>query len=280
MPIHELNDPERLFNSLALEPERSALLCAFLDSFGDGDAAWTWRAGGATNISFLVYLTRTAYSPILFGFGPPAGIEQLLDNALPHLPERLLLNSPAAHRDAIERVFFHEMQADLIFAMTPHDLALSDRRVQVIELGAGDLADVQRLMEQYPGNFFRADELRSGLHLGVREGGRLVAFASAPIVSARYRRAFVSNVVTDERARRKGHARALNHALASRLFDQGIEVIGLGVFEANTAARALYESLGFRLQYHNLFGPVSVRGIRGRHDEPTSSHAPAGTARE
>lgn len=261
MPVHELNDPERLFNSLALEPERSALLCAFLDTFGPGDSAWTWRAGGATNISFLVYLTRTAYSPILFGFGPPAGMEQLLDNAQPHLPERLLLNFPADHRDAIERVFFHETQADLIFSMMPQDLALPERRVPVAELGQSDLADVQRLMSQYPGNFFRADELGSGLHLGVRDGGRLVAFASAPIVSTRFRRAFLSNVVTDENARRKGYARALSHALATRLFDQGIEVIGLGVFAANTAARALYESIGFHFQYHNLFGPGSVRGV-------------------
>jgi ribosomal protein S18 acetylase RimI-like enzyme len=260
MPVHELNDPERLFNSLALEPERSALLCAFLDTFGPGDSAWTWRAGGATNISFLVYLTRTAYSPILFGFGPPAGMEQLLDNALPHLPERMLLHFPVNHRDAIERVFFHEMKADLIFSMTRQDLAPPERRVSVAEIGESDLVDVQKLMSQYPDNFFRDDELRSGLHLGVRDGGRLVAFTSAPVVSTRFRRAFLSNVVTDESARRKGYARALSHALAARLFEQGTEVIGLGAFAANTAARALYESLGFHFQYHNLFGPGAVRG--------------------
>jgi ribosomal protein S18 acetylase RimI-like enzyme len=260
MPVHEMNDPEHLFNSLAVEPELSALLCAFLDTFGPGDSAWTWRAGGATNISFLVYLTRTAYSPILFGFGPAAGMEQLLDNALPYLPERLLLHFPVHHRDAIERVFFHEMQADLIFSMTPQDLAFPERRVPAVEIGESDLADVQRLMSQYPDNFFRDDELRSGLHMGVRDGGRLVAFASAPVVSTRFRRAFLSNVVTDESARRKGYARAVVHALASQLFEQGIQVIGLGAFAANPAARGLYESIGFRFQYHNLFGPGSVRG--------------------
>jgi len=261
MPVHEIDDPRLLFNSLSVERERSALLGAFLSTYGRGDAAWTWRAGGATNISFLVYLTNTSYSPILFGFGPAAGIENLLLAARPRIPEKLLLHFPAAHADAIERLFFHETRPDLIFSLTRDDLALPPRRANVVEIGPNDAREVEELMSKsYPANFFRAEQLRDGVHLGVREGGRLVAFASAPLVARDYRRAFVSNVVTREDTRRKGLAAAVNHALAERLFAAGIDVIGLGVFAANVGGRALCESLGYRFRYHVLFGPGTLRG--------------------
>lgn len=263
MPVHEIDDPKRLFNSLAVEPERSALLAAFLSTYGRGDAAWTWRAGGATNISFLVYLTNTSYSPILFGFGPPAGIENLLLAARPHIAERVLLHVPAPHAEAVERLFFHEMRADLIFSLTPADLALPRRRATVVELGPNDAGEIEALLgASYPGHFFRAEQLRDGVHLGIREGGRLAAFASAPIVAREFRRAFVSNVVTRADARRKGLAQALNSALAERLFAQGVEIVGLGVFAENAAGRALCESLGYRFRYHVLFGPGTLRGAR------------------
>ncbi len=261
MPVHEINDPRRLFHSLLVDPERSALLGAFLATFGSGDAAWTWRAGGATNISFLIYLTNTSYSPILFGFGPPAGIENLLLAARARIPEKVLLHVPVAHAEAVERLFFHEMRPDLIYSLSRGDLALPRRRATIVEIGPTDAREVEELLSaSYPGNFFRTEQLRAGIHVGIREGGQLAAFASAPIVARDYRRAFVSNVVTRDDARRKGLAYAVNHALAERLFAQGVDIIGLGVFASNAGGGALFESLGYQFRYHVLFGPGTLRG--------------------
>lgn len=260
MPVHRMEDPERIFASLSTEAEKSALLAAFLGTFGDADAAWTWRAGGATNISFLIYLTHTSFSPILFGYGPPTGIENLLDAARSHLPDRLRLHFPVEHRGAVERFFFHAMKPDRIFALGRGRLDEPPRRVKVVELGEGDSSEIAELFTEYPDNFFQPQQLRDGMHLGVREGGKLVAFASAPIVSPRFARAAVSNVITRKSHRGKGIARALNHALARQLFERGVEYIGLGVFEGNESARSLFESLGYHSQYRVLFGPGTVRG--------------------
>jgi ribosomal protein S18 acetylase RimI-like enzyme len=59
------------------------------------------------------------------------------------------------------------------------------------------------------------------------------------------RSAFVYDVRIDNQFQRRGYGLQAFHALETVARDMGITTIGLHVFGHNTAARALYEKLGF-----------------------------------
>lgn len=65
------------------------------------------------------------------------------------------------------------------------------------------------------------------------------------------RGAFVYNVQIDEQFQRRGYATQAFQALEALARDMGLAAISLHVFGHNTAARALYEKLGFVTK--NLF---------------------------
>lgn len=265
MPVARIDDPKRVFASLSLERERSAILAAFLGSFESGDGAWAWRAGGATNISFVVYLAHSPLSPIVFGYGPPSGIDSLLSAAMPVLPPRLLLHFPVAQRDAFARLFTLEVDAFTSYSLVSADLAEPDRTVTPVELAPGMGEDLAGLLAHDPVSAFQPEHLRgeplqAGIALGLRESGRLVGVASAPIVSGAFPRAVITHLVIAPEERRKGIAAALHFALARRLFDEGIEVIGMMARDGIEPAHALLASLGYIRRGHVLFGAGVLRG--------------------
>ncbi len=59
------------------------------------------------------------------------------------------------------------------------------------------------------------------------------------------RRAFIFNIEIDERFRRRGYALQAMTRLEDEARHMGLESIGLHVFGHNTAARPLYEKLGY-----------------------------------
>ena len=228
VPVSRIRDPKRISALLSLEPERTAILAAFLGTFGPGDGAWAWRAGGATNISFVVHLTRSPRSPILFGYGPPAGTENLLAAALPELPERLLLHFPAADREALARVFTMDVASHTVFSLVRGDPAGPDR------MGKGARTTEQEREE------------------------------AAPVVSREYRTAFLERVATPAEGRPAATAAARHAALARSLFDEGVETIGTVVRDDDDAGRARLATLGYVAQGHVLIGIGVLRGARRR----------------
>jgi ribosomal protein S18 acetylase RimI-like enzyme len=159
------------------------------------------------------------------------------------------------------------------------------------DLFAGDRARALRLLESAiaaPGN----DTSRDGVIVAVIGGevaGALAAFPAAEgiarrrrlIVRALRRRApwhwwrlwriaqmgedgpeaprdslYIDALATDERFRRRGVARALLDAAAERARSVGLATLALDTTAANTGARALYESAGFRLTGELPAGPV------------------------
>lgn len=275
MPVARIDDPRRVLASIALEPERSALLAAILGGFGAGDAAWAWRAGGATNIAFVVLLARTPFGPSLFGYGFPAGVDNLLHAALPELPESLRLHFPTEHREPLDRLFTSQLVPHRVSAIALADLAEPDERVKPIALGDSDAAEVGAFVAARGEPALAPDELRAGLHLGLRDGGRLVALASAPVVAPAFRRAFVARLAAPPGRRGRAAAAALHFALARRLLDEGIEFAAHQCPESDATACALSKSLGYHAQYHALFGPGRLRGTREGPRE-AAPHAPAG----
>jgi ribosomal protein S18 acetylase RimI-like enzyme len=66
------------------------------------------------------------------------------------------------------------------------------------------------------------------------------------------RTAFIYNVEIDAPYRRQGHAKRAFTALEPIARELGTNTIGLHVFAYNTAAQALYESLGYRVTGLNM----------------------------
>ena len=91
---------------------------------------------------------------------------------------------------------------------------------------------------QTPGHFFvRLQDADSGA-----EAGTLWWEESA---KAGVRQAYVYNIEIDERARRRGYARAAFHELERVARGRGVHHLGLHVFGHNRGARRLYDELGF-----------------------------------
>jgi ribosomal protein S18 acetylase RimI-like enzyme len=70
------------------------------------------------------------------------------------------------------------------------------------------------------------------------------------------RMAFIYQVYVEPGHRRRGHARAAFLALEPIVAALGVSGLGLHVFAHNTAAQALYRSLGYDVSSLNMFKPL------------------------
>lgn len=117
---------------------------------------------------------------------------------------------------------------------------------------APEMLALARLTE--PGPFLARTHTMGGF-VGVRSGGRLLAMAGE-----RFRppgHVEISGVCTHPDARGQGLARRLSAAVGARIQARGEQPF-LHAWQTNTAAIALYESLGFRLRT-----PVHVAVLEG-----------------
>lgn len=116
---------------------------------------------------------------------------------------------------------------------------------ELLRLGEPDAADMLALATlTEPGPFLPRTHVM-GDFLGVRQGGRLLAMAGERFRVPGY--AEVSGVCTHPDARGMGLARRLSAAIAARIQARGEQPF-LHAWDTNTAAIALYETLGFRLR--------------------------------
>jgi GNAT superfamily N-acetyltransferase len=226
-----------------------------LYSLGDLDPAFwphtAWfgiRRAGQLEEVVLLYLGLSLPTVQVFASGGPAQAARLFGELLPALPPRFHahLGPPALEETLREQRDFAPYGLSLRMRLDdPTRVELPEPEGLVV-LDAGDEPAIRALLaEAYPHNFFEPRMLDSGLYLGLRREGELVAMAGLHVRSERYRAAALGNVATHPALRGHGLARALTAALCRRLLDRGIGRIGLNVREANTAGRRLYEGLGF-----------------------------------
>ncbi len=70
----------------------------------------------------------------------------------------------------------------------------------------------------------------------------------------------LSSIAVHPGSRGKGFGAAVTAALARRQLDAGADLVGLGMYADNVAARGLYDALGFHDDHRFTSGPLQVRG--------------------
>lgn len=115
----------------------------------------------------------------------------------------------------------------------------------VLELGDADAPEMVALAQLTRPGPFKARTHRLGRFIGVRHQGRLVAMAGERMRQPGFTE--VSGVCTHPSCRGQGLARRLSALVAAHIRARG-EQPYLHVWADNTAAIALYESLGFRVR--------------------------------
>lgn len=119
----------------------------------------------------------------------------------------------------------------------------ADPRIELLtDADAAAMLDLATLTKPGP---FAARTNRLGRFVGIKENGRLLAMAGERLKHDGYTE--VSGVCTHPDARGRGFARSLSAHVARQIVERG-ETPYLHAYAVNTAAIALYESLGFKLR--------------------------------
>ncbi|MCP3938649.1 MAG: GNAT family N-acetyltransferase [Actinomycetia bacterium] len=116
--------------------------------------------------------------------------------------------------------------------------------VRVVALGPGHLDMLHDLYSEPDSAFLLPHMIGDDTFVGVFDSDRLVAAAGTHIVSDQKRMAAIGAVYVTPTHRGSGLGRALMAGVIDRLGGR-VDLIGLNVAADNTAARALYESIGF-----------------------------------
>jgi ribosomal protein S18 acetylase RimI-like enzyme len=93
--------------------------------------------------------------------------------------------------------------------------------------------------------------------VGIREGGELLACAAD--TSSATGVGHLSSIAVHPSARGRGLGRVVTAALARQMFDEGCDLVTLGMYADNTYGRAMYDALGFSDDHRFTSGPLIVR---------------------
>lgn len=118
-----------------------------------------------------------------------------------------------------------------------------DERIEL--LGQSDIPAMRALAELTKPGPFTARALELGAFWGVKENGRLLAMAGERLKPQGFSE--ISGVCSHPAARGRGLAKRLSIAVAGRIIERGEQPF-LHAYATNTAAIALYESIGFSVR--------------------------------
>jgi ribosomal protein S18 acetylase RimI-like enzyme len=93
--------------------------------------------------------------------------------------------------------------------------------------------------------------------VGIVDRGQLIACAAD--TSSATGVGHLSSIAVHPSARGQGLGRVITAALARRMFDEGCDLVTLGMYADNTYGRAMYDALGFSDDHRFTSGPLIVR---------------------
>ncbi|GCF07662.1 GNAT family N-acetyltransferase [Dictyobacter arantiisoli] len=136
--------------------------------------------------------------------------------------------------------------------------------IDVIELlesfSASPTRDIHREMHKYFGSIDPSTHERTLIFL-VEVAGTVIAKAELMIPSAATKPAigYIKRVIVHPEQRGHGYARhLLEHIVNHAKSELGLDQIDLHVWDQNTSAIRLYESLGFELKHRELYYRLSL----------------------
>lgn len=243
--IEPVRSPPALEALFGIDPEVHVYGLADLEEPYWSHATW-WLDGEAA-VGLIRFPGSDGMTAYAMSQRAPWATLELLAELVPGMPSGTLVTGPVGLAARIRR-------ERTIEDLGPHIRMVHDRRSiepspHVEQLGPDDLDDLVALHATDPGSaFFLPHMVETGVFVGARVEGRLVASAGTHVMSERHGVTAIGAVVTDPEHRGKGWGRAVSETLVAALARR-CSVIGLSVAESNRAARTLYESLGFERRF-------------------------------
>lgn len=205
----------------------------------------TWYTDDSLREIVLIY--NGANPPVLLALtDDPARMRTLLHATRPLLPK----NFYAHFSDDLADVFANDYQIESHGLHLKMSLA-TQHKVDAVNthesfnLTSNDLDEIKALYEvSYPGNWFDARMLETGMFFGVRREKKLVSISGVHVYSPHYRVAALGNITTHPDHRGQGLATISTAKLCQEL-RQHVDHIGLNVLASNSSAIACYKKLGF-----------------------------------
>ena len=228
------------------DDDRPAHLYALADL---DDLFWVhsrwWRRGDA--VVGLVGLPEDGGNAVYaVSTRAPAATLDLLAELSPEIPTGTLVTGPIGCGNALAAVRDVEWHRRYHRFFHPAPFTLTPRRWEPEPLDRSHVAELDELHALDPGAaFYLPAMLDTGVFVGVREHGRLIAVAGAHVVSDRQRVAAIGGVLTHPEHRRRGLGFDVTAGVCARL-EGRVDNVGLNSADRNTAARALYTGMGFR----------------------------------
>jgi GNAT superfamily N-acetyltransferase len=212
-----------------------------------------WMAGRAVAWMGIDAEEHVSY---LNSLGPPAEVGALLADLLPELPPGQRLTVPRgtpAHLPAW--VSLDGTDWDLRWLGAPPPIQPGEDAVEPVE----DDAEIEALLiASSPTASAKPGDPAVRRWIGIREGSTLIACAAD--TSAATGVGHLSSIAVHPSARGRNLGGIVTAALARELFDDGCDIVTLGMYADNTYGRAMYDRLGFADDHRFTSGPLLVRG--------------------
>lgn len=212
-----------------------------------------WSAPGATAWLGVDPDDRTPYLSTL---GAPAAVAALLADLLPELPPRQRVTVPRGtpvHLPAWVGLDGNDW--DFRWLGAPPPVQPGEELVEPVD----DEAAVKALLTaSSPTASAQPGDAAVRRWVGIRDGGELIACAADTSGSTGV--GHLSSIAVLPSARGRGLAKAVTAALTRQLFEDGNDLVTLGMYAVNSAGRAVYDALGYADEHRFTSGPLLVRG--------------------
>ena len=206
----------------------------------------------------VAWLGIDAYegTPYLSALGAPPAVAALLAELLPELPPRQRTTVPRGtpvHLPAW--VGLDGTDWDFRWLGAPPPVQPGE---ELVAPEQDETAVKELLLASSPTASAQPGDAAVRRWVGVRDGDTLIACAAD--TSATTGVGHLSSIAVHPSARGRGLGRAVTAALTRQLFDDGCDLVTLGMYADNSTGRAMYDALGYADEHRFTSGPLLVRG--------------------
>ena len=195
-------------------------------------------------------------TPYLSALGDPAEVAALIAELLPELPPGQRMTLPRGTPALLPAwVALEGNDWDFRWLARPPSMQPGEEAVRDLH---DDREVTDLLAESNPGASAQPGDPNVLRWVGVHERGELVACAADTSVATGV--GHLSSIAVRPSARGRGLGRIVTAALTRQRFDDGCDLVTLGMYADNTHGRATYDALGFADEHRFTSGKLQVRG--------------------